>query len=179
MLKAPPSLRAAVCRKPACSVFARLLFLFIAIPLLELVFLIVLQQTTNWTFTILVVLATGMLGAFLAKQQGLIAYRRIREDLARGRMPAAAALDAVMILIAGVMLLTPGVLTDLAGLSLLLPPVRRRYKEWLVQWLQTRFRIQSPTSDRSQRPIVIDSYVVDGARSENDNSASNRDGRSD
>jgi UPF0716 protein FxsA len=149
---------------PPCLVFARLLFLFVAIPLLELVFLILLKEATNWTFTLLVVLATGTLGAYLTRQQGLIAFRRIREDAARGRLPTAAALDAVMILIAGAMLLTPGVLTDIAGLSLLFPPVRRRYKAWLVDWLKSRFRVASPASGGG--PIVIDSYVVESERSD-------------
>lgn len=151
--------------------FARLLFLFIAIPLLELVFLILLTEVTDWRFTILLVLATGTLGAYLAKQQGLIAFRRIREDFARGRLPTAAALDAVMILFAGVMLLTPGVLTDIAGLSLLFPPVRRRYREWLVQWLKSRFPFQPVPSGDGKPSVVIDSYVVDGNRSEQDDSA--------
>jgi hypothetical protein len=108
---------------------------------------------------------------YLAKQQGLIAFRRIREDFARGRLPTAAALDAVMILFAGVMLLTPGVLTDIAGLSLLFPPVRRRYREWLVQWLKSRFPFQPVPSGDGKPSVVIDSYVVDGNRSEQDDSA--------
>jgi UPF0716 protein FxsA len=152
-------------------VFARLLFLFVAVPFLELVFLILLTEATDWKFTILLVLATGTLGAFLAKQQGLIAFRRIREDLSRGRLPTAAALDAVMILIAGVMLLTPGVLTDIAGLSLLFPPVRRRYKEWLMQWLKSRFRLKPVQGGEGKPSVVIDSYVVDSNPSQQDDSA--------
>jgi UPF0716 protein FxsA len=148
-------------------VFARLLFLFVAIPLMELVLLLLLTEATNWKFTMLVVLTTGALGAYLAKHQGLIAFRRIRDDISRGQLPTAAALDAVMILFAGVMLLTPGVLTDLAGLSLLIPPVRRRYKAWLVDWLKARFHVQTQTTGEGTKPsIVIDSYVVDSAKSE-------------
>jgi UPF0716 protein FxsA len=152
-------------------VFARLLFLFIAIPLLELVFLLLLTEATDWRFTIVLVLATGTLGAYLAKQQGLIAFRRIREDVSRGRLPTSAALDAVIVLFAGVMLLTPGVLTDIAGLSLLFPPVRRRYKEWLVQWLKSRFHVAAPGVP-AKTSVVIDSYVVDGRRAEADDSPS-------
>jgi UPF0716 protein FxsA len=149
-------------------VFARLLFLFLTVPLLEMVFLILLTEATSWAFTLLLVLVTGVLGAYLAKQQGLIAFRRIRDDVARGQLPGAAALDAVMILAAGAFLLSPGVLTDIFGLSLLFPPVRRRYKQWLVAWLRSRFQVRSPGNDRPQRPVVIDSYVVDSKRSDNE-----------
>jgi UPF0716 protein FxsA len=146
-------------------VLARLLFLFVALPLLDLVFLLVLTEATSWKFTVLMVLSTGCLGAYLAKQQGFAAWRRIRQDLSQGRMPAAAALDGVLVLAASLLLLTPGVLSDLAGLSLLVPPIRRRYQEWLLHWFKSRFRVTAffPRGDAAPRSDVIDSYVVKGS----------------
>ncbi|MBW3599644.1 MAG: FxsA family protein, partial [Planctomycetes bacterium] len=122
---------------------ARLLFLFIVVPLIELTLLLLLARVTTIEFTLLLVLATGALGALLARQQGLAAFRRIREDIRQGRAPAGSVVDAVLILIAGALLLTPGVLTDAFGLSLLCPPFRRRYKAWMLHWIHSRFRIRT------------------------------------
>jgi UPF0716 protein FxsA len=134
----------------------------------ELVLLLLLTEATNWKFTLLMVLSTGFLGAYLAKQQGFAAWRRIREDLSQGRMPAGPVLDGVLILVASALLLTPGVLTDVAGLTLLLPPVRRRYKAWLLEWAKSRFRVETFLSrgDAARRSEVIDSYVVNGSSRE-------------
>jgi UPF0716 protein FxsA len=147
-------------------VLARLLFLFIVIPLIELTLLLLLAEATNWQFTLLLVVVTGGLGALLAKQQGLAAFRRIREDLRQARLPAESVLDAVLILIAATLLLTPGVLTDAFGFTLLIPPLRRRYKNWLLVWLRGRFRIKTRTTGRADgRTEVIDSYVIEGTQS--------------
>ena len=145
---------------------ARLLFLFIVVPLIELTLLLFMAKATSPTFTLLLVLATGFLGALLARQQGLAAFRRVREDLRQTRLPGDSVVDAVLILIAGALLLTPGVLTDAFGLSLLFPPTRRRYKAWLLDWFRRRFRIQTrSTGEGSGRTKVIDSYVIEGTQS--------------
>lgn len=102
----------------------RLLLLFTSVPLLELVLLVYLKQQTSWTFTIGLVLATGAVGAVLMKFQGLLVWRRMGEKLRTGEAPTDALLDGLMILGAGCLLLTPGILTDVLGFSLLLPPVR-------------------------------------------------------
>jgi UPF0716 protein FxsA len=149
-------------------VLARLLFLFVVIPLMELALLLLLAKTTGSLFTILMVLASGALGAYLMKQQGFAAWRRIRGDVSQGRVPAGSGLDGLLILIAGLLLLTPGVLTDVAGLSLLFPPVRRRYKAWLAGWFKSRFRVETflPRDAKAPRSEVIDSYAVEGSRVE-------------
>ena len=146
---------------------ARLLFLFIVVPLIELTLLLLLAEVTNWQFTLLLVLATGFLGALLARQQGLAAFRRVREDLRQTRLPGDSVVDAVLILIAAALLLTPGVLTDAFGLSLLFPPTRRRYKAWLLDWFRRRFRIQTRSTGEGGggRTKVIDSYVIEGTQS--------------
>lgn len=145
---------------------ARLLFLFVAFPLIDLVLLLLLAEATNWIFTVLLILATGLLGVCLAKNQGLAAIRRIRADVGQGRMPAAAVLDAALILLAAALLLAPGVLTDILGISLLVPTLRRRYRQGLVEWLQSRSRSQSTGQRESsgRRSEVIDSYVIEGTR---------------
>ena len=112
--------------------FARLAVLFIVVPLVELYLLF---QLTDWTgspaATIGLVLFTGVLGAWLAKQQGLSTLRKIQTAMAEGRIPGRELVDGAMILVAGALLLTPGILTDIFGFSLLVPPCRALYRRLL------------------------------------------------
>ena len=104
---------------------ARLLLLFVLVPLLELALLIKVGQHVGVWPTVGLVVLTGVLGASLAKQQGLLTLRQIERELEFGRIPAAQLVDGLIILIGGALLLTPGFLTDTLGLCLLLPPTRR------------------------------------------------------
>lgn len=102
----------------------RLFLLFTCIPLIELYLLLVLGRHVGVVETIALVLLTGALGAWLARQQGLRTLTQIRQSMNAGQMPTDALIDGLMILIAGAVLLTPGLLTDLAGFFLLLPAGR-------------------------------------------------------
>ena len=142
----------------------KLFLLFIIVPLVELTLLLQLAELTSWQFTLALVVVTGAAGSLLARSQGWKAYRRIHQDLASGSLPAEPMLDAVMIFIAGALLLTPGILTDLFGFSLLLPWSRSFYRRRAAAWFKSRFRATTvspgnwqPDSTRSE---VIDSYVV-------------------
>jgi UPF0716 protein FxsA len=152
-------------------VFARLLLLFTVVPLVELVLLLWLGYQTHWTWAIATVLLTGLAGAWLMRHQGLRAWRRVHDDLAAGRMPAESLQDAALILVAGVLLLTPGVLTDLAAVLLLVPLTRRWAKAGLARWFGARFRIaawpsaESGPGTNQARDQVIDVRAVDPAAS--------------
>jgi UPF0716 protein FxsA len=145
-------------------VLIRLFFLFIVVPLVELALLLQLAKWTSVGFTLVLVLITGAVGIALARAQGFRTYWQIQRELAEGRMPTKSLLDAAMILVAGAVLLTPGILTDLFGLSLLLPFMRKFYRAWLVRWFKRRFTVhfQGPHPDASQPGAsrIIDSYVV-------------------
>src|SRR5262249_47543124 len=78
--------------------------------------------------------------------QGWRALRSIREELARGRVPAESIQDALLILVAGLLLITPGVLTDLVGVLLLVPPFRRLLGRWLGRQLRATFTMRSFTA---------------------------------
>jgi UPF0716 protein FxsA len=106
------------------AVFAYLLLLFILVPLIELAVLIRLYHATNLLTTLAIVILTGVLGAALARRQGFEAWQRIQSQLSQGKPPASELLDGLLILIAGVLLVTPGILTDVVGFSLLVPSVR-------------------------------------------------------
>ncbi len=109
----------------------KLLLLFIGIPLIEMIILVKLGAWLGFWPTILLIVLTGMLGAFLARLQGFAVWMQIRQALGRGEVPAEKVLDAFLILIAGAFLITPGVLTDIAGFMLLFAPTRLAFKRWL------------------------------------------------
>jgi len=125
-------------------VLVKLLLLFTLLPIVELALLLYLADATSWQLALGIVLATGILGAMLARRQGWRTSQRIREQLARGQMPGDALLDALLILIAGALLVTPGVLTDAVGFLLLIPPCRRLIKRRLV----ARFQLHQANFDQ-------------------------------
>lgn len=117
--------------------FLRLLLLFTVVPLVELFLLVKLGTVIGVGSTVLIVIATGFLGALLARWQGLGVLRRLSEDLSQGRLPADALLDGLLIFIAGAVLLTPGLITDALGFFLLLPAGRAVVKKAVAARLQT------------------------------------------
>ena len=113
----------------------RLLLLFIAVPVVELVLLIEIGQRVGTVATIGLIMGTGIIGASLARQQGISTLARFQKDLGAGRLPTEPIVDGVLILLAAAVLITPGVLTDLVGFLCLVPACRR----WLKRYLQRRF----------------------------------------
>ena len=118
--------------------FLRLFILFTVVPLIELSLLSWMAEHTGLANTILLVLFTGALGAWLAKQQGLRAVQKIQQTMAAGKPPAGEVVDGVLILIAGAVLITPGLLTDTFGFSLLVPQFRVLLRRGLVKWFKKR-----------------------------------------
>lgn len=118
--------------------FIKLILLFTLIPLIELVVLIKLGNIIGLIPTILIVILTGILGASLTRSQGLNTLNRIQSDLSRGVVPAENLLNGVLILVGGVVLLTPGLLTDTLGFLLLIPATRNRFKGLLKNRLKQR-----------------------------------------
>ncbi len=125
--------------------FARLLLAVILIPLVELALLAQLSQRLGLATTILVVLVTGFCGVSVARRQGQQAWRQIHQLMAAGQSPSREILDGALILLAGIFLITPGLLTDTVGLCLLIPGLRRKFGQRLQEWFlsQTARRFQS------------------------------------
>ncbi len=115
-----------------------LFFLFTLVPLLELYLLIRLGTYVGAVDTIAIVIGTGVAGGLLAKSQGLAVLDRMRAELNQGRLPAESLFDGLLILIAGAMLVTPGLLTDGLGLLLLIPWSRQAIKSWLKRKMQEK-----------------------------------------
>ena len=116
------------------TVFVRLALLFIVVPLVELYLLIQLGTVIGVEATVVIVVATGLVGAWLARVQGMKVVTEVRASLAQGRMPAEAIVDGLLILVAGAVLLTPGLLTDALGFFLLVPQGRRLVRTMVHRW---------------------------------------------
>jgi UPF0716 protein FxsA len=144
----------------------KLFLLFTLIPLIELALLIKIGQVIDLGPTIALVLITGVVGAFLARLEGLRTFTRIRSELFQGRMPADSLIDAMLILAAGILLVTPGVLTDAVGLLLLLPPtralVRRRLKTRMLGSFRIMTNIRAEPADEDW--VDVESTPVESKR---------------
>ncbi len=114
----------------------RLILLFTLVPLVELFLLIKIGTIIGALPTVLIVVGTGVLGAYLARQQGFQVWSRIQREMELGMFPAEDLLDGLLIFGAGVVLLTPGVITDVLGILILVPVTRHYIREWIKQRLQ-------------------------------------------
>ena len=118
----------------------RLFLLFALVPLVELALLIRLGSHIGVPTTIALVLATGAIGAFLARNQGIRAWQRLQSELASGRFPGEEIFDGVLVLGGGLLLLTPGLITDVIGFAVLIPGTRALIKSQVKR----RVRPQRP-----------------------------------
>ncbi|MGH7545884.1 MAG: FxsA family protein [Gemmatimonadota bacterium] len=130
--------------------FLRLALIFIALPLLELAILVRLGMWIGFWPTMAIVLGTGVLGALLAHAQGFLIWVRIQRELVQGRMPASELVDGFLILVGGIVLLTPGLLTDLCGFLLLVPWTRG----WFKRYLRRRFERMMQTGRADIRVLI-------------------------
>ena len=122
----------------------KLFLAFTIIPIIEIYLLIEIGSMFGALTAVALVILTGFLGAFLARMQGLQTLYRIQESLREGRMPSGELLDALLIGIAGLVLLTPGFLTDSAGFLLLIPTTRNSIKYWLRRQIKLRYMSNRP-----------------------------------
>lgn len=131
------------------SILSRLALLFVVVPILELVLLIEIGQVVGLLPTVALVVFTGVTGAWLARAEGVRVFFQFQQELASGRLPGQAMLDGISVLVGGAFLLTPGVLTDLAGFSLLLPATRR--------WIQraVRKRLERRIADGTIQVVTM------------------------
>jgi len=120
----------------------KLFLAFTLVPVIELYLLIKVGAVIGSFNTVLIVIITGFVGASLARMQGLQTMTRVQNSLQQGIMPAEDLIDALIILVAGIVLLTPGFITDGAGLFLLFPATRYHFKRWLRrkldQWVKNQ-----------------------------------------
>ena len=125
--------------------FFRLLLLFTIVPLTELYLLLRVGSVLGVGLTILLVVGTGVVGAYLARLEGWRTLRQMQDNLHNGIAPTGELIDAALILGAGLLLITPGIVTDMVGFSLLLPLTRAALKRAIRRRLEAHTPASSST----------------------------------
>jgi UPF0716 protein FxsA len=115
------------------SIMRYMLLLLIIVPAFEIGLLVLSGQAIGLVPTVLLIITTGILGAYLAKKQGMETLRKAQQDMQYGQLPGDAIIDGLCILVGGVVLLTPGFITDAIGFLLLLPPTRKMFKPFIYK----------------------------------------------
>src|SRR3954470_13903797 len=144
-----------------------LILLFIVVPIAELAVLIQVGQLIGVWWTIALLIADAMLGSILLRTQTRSAWRRFNEALAEGRVPHREVIDGVLVIFGGVLLLTPGFITDVFGLLFLFPPTRILLRGLLVRrgalkLMGSMPMTASPPNGRFRHPDDVESSAVDG-----------------
>ena len=138
-----------------------LVLLFIVVPIAELAVIIQVGSAIGVGWTVAILFADAVLGAYLMRAQGRAAWRRFNEAVQGGRVPAREVLDGALVMFGGLLMLTPGFITDILGLVLLIPPTRALVRAVLAKRLMQRMVI-SMTGPRMPRPDdVVDGTAVD------------------
>jgi len=138
-----------------------LFLLFILMPVIEIWVMIDIGSIIGAGWTVLAILATAAIGASLVRFQGLGVYSRLNQAAARGEVPAMEMIEALCLLISGVLLLTPGFITDTLGFLMLIPPLRR----WFALSLLKRFFIvpaDSAGQGADVRKTTVDVTTIEG-----------------
>lgn len=138
-----------------------LFLLFLLVPVAELVVIFRVAGSLGWLDTIAILVVISVVGAWLVKRAGLRALIRTQTELAQGKVPTDAILDGLIVLVAGALMLTPGFLTDIVGLLLLLPPVRAAVRRLLVKRYRSRVASGRQGSTRVWTRIVRDGDFID------------------
>ena len=118
--------------------FIRLFLLFTIVPLIELAILMKLGAIFGVLHTIGLVIITGIIGAFLARDQGLKVIRELQESLSRGHAPTDPIIEGILVLISAALLVTPGVLTDIIGFILVIPYTRKIIRDFLKGYFKEK-----------------------------------------
>jgi len=144
-----------------------LIAIFVVIPLAELyVLLEVVGPALGAPLTIALLVADSLAGAWLMKSQGRVVWARFNETLREGRIPAREIVDGVLVIFGGAFLITPGFLTDIVGVLLLLPPTRALFRRRLQKRLELRAVSAVGGARRRRRPAPGYDYDVEGTATE-------------
>jgi UPF0716 protein FxsA len=147
-----------------------LVLIFVAVPIIELFVILQVGQAIGVLPTIAVLVVDSVLGSVLMRSQGRAAWARFNAALAERRVPAREVVDGVLIVFGGALLLTPGFVTDVLGLSLLLPPTRALLRGVVVRRVLPRMLVTTVggTTGGRRRPTPGRGHDVEGSVSEVD-----------
>ena len=131
---------------------ALLIVLFIAVPIAEIYVIIKVGELIGVWLTIALLIADAVLGSMLLRHQGRAAWRRFNAAIAERRFPGREAADGVMVAVGGTLLLTPGFITDIAGLLLLVPPTRALIRAGMFRYLRRRVVVVGVPGTETEAP---------------------------
>jgi UPF0716 protein FxsA len=129
-----------------------LVLLFLVAPLVELAVIVQVANAAGAVNTIGLLIAVSLVGAWLAKREGLITLRRIQLALGRGDLPSREVADGALILMAGALMIAPGFISDVVALLLLFPPTRAVIRPVVVRWLAKRGGASVTVMGGARRP---------------------------
>jgi UPF0716 protein FxsA len=132
-------------------VLLKILFALLGVQLLDLLLLILLSRQFGFWQTVGTLFVVGLLGSSLARREGSRVWRGFQTSLAAGRPPEHGVVDGMLVLLGGVLLLLPGILSDVLGLALFIPPLRRTLARVLRQRLTREFELRPPTMGGARR----------------------------
>lgn len=133
-----------------------LVLLFVLVPIVELYVIVQVAHALGVLDTLALLLVISVLGGWLAKREGLGVLRRIQGQMASGQVPTNALVDGAILLVAGVLMLTPGFVTDAFGLVLLLPPTRAAVRRLLIGRFRRKVSLGATTGHRVWHRVVVD-----------------------
>lgn len=138
--------------------------LLLAAPFVEIAVMVKVAEAIGTLNMIGLLLVISVAGVFIVKHQGTTAWRRIRVDLERGKVPGSSLVDGGLVMAAGVLLVIPGFVSDAFGLLLLLPPVRAVVRRWLGRRFQVRAATYHRVGPQRDGPIDVDSTTRERPR---------------
>ena len=148
------------------NIFRSLFLLFLLVPVIEIYLLIQVGSVIGAGWTILAIIGTAVLGAFLLKQQGIATLNRVQSTLQQGEIPAIEMVEGLVLLVSGALLLTPGFFTDTLGFLALIPQLRRSFIIWAMKHVNVIQNVQQQhhyrTYDSSARHEREEHIVIEG-----------------
>jgi UPF0716 protein FxsA len=148
-----------------------LIAIFIVVPLAELYVIFQVGDAIGWLPTLAILLADSLIGSWLLRSQGRAVWNRFNETMRAGRVPHSEVIDGVLVIFGGAFLITPGFLTDVIGVLLLLPPTRAVIRRMARRTIERRtvVGLAGGAAARARRPRdPVRDYDVDGTASEVD-----------
>ncbi len=140
--------------------FSRLLLVFILLPLADLVLIWMLLKI-HIGITIVWIILSGVAGAWYVRRQGLQVMQDIRNSIEESRVPTGILVEGAIVVLAGGLLITPGLITDIFGFSMLLRPCRRWYRQKFLNWLKSKVTVKTFDMRPPMNGDIVDGDVVD------------------
>jgi UPF0716 protein FxsA len=130
-------------RRRGLPVVAILFVLITTMTIAEIAILILLADLMGWLLTLLFAVVTAIIGAVMIRFAGGSVWSRFQAEVMTGRFPAQSIAEGALVLVGGAFLITPGLITDLIGISTLIPPIRSIYARLLLAWARRTFVVRT------------------------------------